>query len=109
MPVTIQDHESLLLSSQYPTISNKPAPCMSYSNRDGGHKFLRASVTPSLLPLTLSPKTGSIVERVKLLTCRVGEENTMTDRERSPSLERRAFLGAATSAGVASLLAPRTA
>jgi enamine deaminase RidA (YjgF/YER057c/UK114 family) len=37
------------------------------------------------------------------------EENIMTDRDRSWGLERRAFLGAATSAGVASLLAPRTA
>jgi enamine deaminase RidA (YjgF/YER057c/UK114 family) len=31
----------------------------------------------------------------------------MTDRDRSPGLERRAFLGGATSAGVASVLAPR--
>ncbi len=33
----------------------------------------------------------------------------MTDRDRSSGLERRAFLGGATSAGVASVLAPRAA
>src|SRR5262245_29686535 len=36
-------------------------------------------------------------------------ESTMMDRKWSSGLERRAFLGGATSAGVASVLAPRTA
>jgi enamine deaminase RidA (YjgF/YER057c/UK114 family) len=37
------------------------------------------------------------------------QESTMTDRDRSSGLERRAFLGGATSAGVASVLATRAA
>jgi hypothetical protein len=59
--------------------------------------------------LTQYPRTGSIARLLEISECRLAEESIMTDCDRSSGLERRAFLGRAASAGVASVLAPRAA
>jgi enamine deaminase RidA (YjgF/YER057c/UK114 family) len=59
--------------------------------------------------LTQYTRTGSIARLLEISECRLAEESIMTDCDRSSGLERRAFLGRAASAGVASVLAPRAA